>query len=299
MPYVPRVTKAPTDAFALTFEFDDWPVLTASNTLASAVVTAGPAGLTVSAASVDADAKEAQADVAGGTDGTRYRLTCVATTTDGDTLTGYLDLLVSTAADGAALYPSQLLPYMDGRRTMELLYDDGDLAEGVAVPGPDTIDSNDRAFFLVQAAWQDVLTACRRGQIYGSRELTDLASDPVRGQGLIELVADLFWHKAVKRRRYPVNDPQSEDPGQKEAQDMLELLRTGVRIWDLTGVTRTDSTGAAVGTYANPLGDTTALQAGRLGSTDRDFADRRFWGTTDDDRKSPTYRGFWGRGRGC
>jgi hypothetical protein len=287
VPRVQRVSKAPTDSFPLAFSFTDWALLTDDNRLASAVVTASPTGLTVGLATVDADAKEAQATVSGGADGTVYRLACVATTDAGDTLTGYIDLLVSSAADGAVLYPSQFGPYLDTRRAMELLYDDSELDEGEDAPSFDQIDGNDRAFFLAQAAWREVLMAATRGELYTIQQLTDLANDPVRGQDLVALCADLFWRRLVKRRRYVQGEPQAEDATGDRAEQTLEALRRGERIFNLEGVA--DSVSGGV--YTNELGARTALSVGRLGSTDLDHPEDRFWGCTNTDRSDPRYRG--------
>lgn len=177
------------------------------------------------------------------------------------------------------LLPSDLIDYMDTGRAMELLTDD---IEGVEPDAVADIDSNTRALKLARAAWAAMVMACRRGDIYDGRELVDLANDEVRGQSLVELVADLFWCRLQKRRRYVEGEPQAADPTCEQAEKQLELLQTGHRIFVLDGVTRTDSDGNALGVYTNVKGPLTAMSVGQLGSDDT-YSDPldRYFGCTD------------------
>lgn len=306
MPLIPKIIKGPNSAFSATLDFSGWPQLQGDDpdTLSSATASVSPSGLTIDTTpTVDADTNYVSISLAAdGTDGTTYRITCLATTADGDILDGYLDVLVtSDANDGAVIYPSQFGPYIDTARCMELLYDDGDSLltdeDGNPVPPPgfNTIDGNERAFFVAQSAWRSVIQAATRGEVYTIDELTDLANDRVRGQDLIELCADLFWHRLIKRRRYVQGEPQAQDANIERAEAMLEALRRGERIFNLEGVINS-STGSA---YTNVIGEVTALDHGRLGMGDRDFRDNRFWACTNDDRNDPNYSAGGGSCGGC
>ena len=281
MAFIPKTSKATTDTLPFAFIFDGFSILTSTEVLVSASVSADTLGLSIGTPTVSAATKTVSVSIGSGTAGTTYRLTCIATTTSGYTLTGYLDLLVSdTTTDGVVVYPSQLLPFFDTRRAIELLYDETELADDADAPSADTIDANARAFALCQASWREVLMACTRGKIYSLQELTDLANDAVRGYDLIELIADCFWCKLLKRRRYVSGEPQAKDATCEEAEARLQALREGERIFDLEGVIDS-STGTP---RTNLLGDATAMSVGRFGSTDLLRPDRRYWACTDDDR---------------
>lgn len=294
-----RVKKGPSASYTHTVDFSGWAQLTedGGQALASATATASPSGLTIGFVTVDADEDEVLIPLSGGTLGVTYRVTILATTDGVDVLDEYLDVLITTdTADGAVVWPSQLGPYVDTVRAVELLYDDAELQDddgNETDPPPfEEIDSNERAFNLTQAAWRDILRACRRGNIYQHRELIDLANDPVRGQDLIELVADLFWFKLVKRRRHPKGEPQNDPEGRERVEAVLEQLRQGERIFDLTGVAVTDEDGNLTGAvYENELGTATAMTRGRFGATDRVGRDRRFWGCVNDDQNDPGNQG--------
>lgn len=175
------------------------------------------------------------------------------------------------------LLPSDLLPYSDRKRVLELLVDDGDpeLDE-------EDIDDDATALRLARAAWSKMVGATRRGDIYEARELIDLANDAERGQMLVALVADLFWCMCQKRRRYTENEPQAKDPACEEAEKTLEALQSGHRIFVLDGVAISDADGNLTGdTYSNVKGPVTRLQTGEFGTTGSctDPANR-FWGCT-------------------
>lgn len=286
MPYIPKITKTPTAAYTVTINFSGWPQLATDN-LASASATVSPSGLTLGSVTINATDETAAIPISSGTDGTTYRITCTALTTGGDTLVGYLDVAVSTTqTDGTVVYPSQLLPYFDNSRAMEMLFDSGELAVGTETPSSNTIDGNARAFALTQSAWRAVIEAVTRGKLYSIQELTDYANDPIRGADLIELVANIFWCKLVKRRRYVKGEPQQEEAACEEAEKKLEALRHGERIFNLEGIA--DSTSGTVRT--NLVGETTHLSVGKLGDTDVQDTTRRFWADT------PPRRRTWRRG---
>lgn len=176
------------------------------------------------------------------------------------------------------LDPSDLVDYLDTKRTMSLLYDEGELDDDEEPASIDDIDDNSRAVTLARAAWSEVLAACRRGNIYLQRELVDLANDSARGQYLVELVADIFWCKLVKRRRYVQGDPQAEDPACQRAQEKLEMLRRGERIFVLDDVVSTDTGGGATGVYSDSVSKAGAISVGTFGQTNLRRPDNRFWG---------------------
>lgn len=180
------------------------------------------------------------------------------------------------------LSPSDIVDYLPISRVMELLTEDYELDDDEDPPSVDTIDSNDRALMLVRWAWYSMKMACKRGDIYGERELVDLANDEVRGQPLRELIASLFWNKLIGRRRYVEGEPQGKDEYKKEADATLQLLREGERIFDLEDVTKTDSSGTSIGTYINELGDATKLSVGTYGKSVGRRPDDRFWACTTD-----------------
>jgi hypothetical protein len=286
---IPRVTRRPTAVYAELLDFSGWDLLTSLNTLASATASVSPSGPTLGTPTVDATNKEVSVPWSGGTSGVKYRLSVLATTSGGDVIPGDLDVAVTTAStDGIVVYPSQFLPYIDGARAVELCFDEGTIAVGTAYPDPSQIDGLDNARAIADGAWYEVLTACSRGEIYQGRELIDLANDPSRGQVLIKLLANLFWADLIGRRRYAQGEPQAEDVGYKRAQETLEQLRLGERVFDLTGVVQTDASGVPTGSvYGNPVGEASHMSSGRLGVS-----------RTRPHCRQPDDR-FWVRGRRC
>ncbi len=197
----------------------------------------------------------------------------------------------------ATLDPSDLVDYVDGDRVMELLTNGSEITEGVEYEDVSEIDDNARAVKLTNAAWFKVMMACRRGDIYLGRELVDLANDAVRGQPLLQLVADLFWCSLIRRRRHVEGEPQAKDPSCEDAEKMLEMLQSGHRIFVLDGVTQTSAGGVSIGTYGNELGPPTALSVGEMGSVATGVDPlNRFFGCTSWPR---AYGAGGGRGGCC
>jgi hypothetical protein len=111
--------------------------------------------------------------------------------------------------------------------------------------------------------------------------LIDLANDQVRGQDLMELLADLFWCRLIKRRRYTEGEPQGKDAACESAEARLEQLRQGTRIFVLDGVRVTDDNGNLTGdTYDNVMGPPTTIDVGVIGSDCYDPVSK-FWGCTN------------------
>lgn len=292
MPIVPRRTKATTDSFPFYFDYTGWPQLE-DDDLDTATVTATPSGLTLGAPTVSVDTvtgtERVYVNISSGTSGVTYRVTCLAETVGGSILTGFMDLKVSDDdVSGIVVYPSQLLPYFDNMRAMELLYDENELVDAttgaaIDIPSSDTIDGNARAHAIAARAWGTMKAAVRRGNVYRDRELIDLANDDIRGQMLIELLANIFWCSLLKRRRYVPEEPQGKDQACVDAEEALERLRRGDRIFVLDGVSVTDDDGNPTGdVYGNPLGDSTSMSYGFMGKDNScRRADRRWWGCTN------------------
>lgn len=272
---VPKIIKGASASFSHVVDYTGWSMIgDGTDTISSATASVSPSGLTLGSAAVNTAGTQVSIPLSSGTTGVTYRVTVLATTSASDVLDAVFDVFIGTGIDGAVLYPSQFGPYLDTNRVMELVHDAADLDDDEAVPAWTTVDGNERAFFLTQAAWRLILQAARRGEVYGLQELTDYANDVVRGADLVQLAADLFWCQLIKRRRYTEGEPQGKDPACKTAEEKLELLRRGERIFDLYGVT--DSVNG--GTYGNPIGEATAISVGTFGATDQLKTARRMFG---------------------
>lgn len=280
MPLVPKISKGASAAFSHNFDYSGWESIgSGDDNITSATASVDPSGLTLGSPTVNATGDTVAVPLSAGTAGVTYRVTVLATTSGGDTLDAYLDVYIGTGVEGAVLYPSQFGPFLDTKRAMSLLHDEGDLGDDEAVPAWATVDGNERAFYLSQAAWREIVQACARGKIYTAAELTDYANDPVRGLDLVQLASDIFWCKLIRRRRYTPGDPQEQASECKEAQERLQLLRQGERIFDLTGVANS----TAGGTYGSEVAEAGAISVGRLGGQRCDHSADRFWGCTDAD----------------
>lgn len=276
MPLVPKISKGASAAFSHSFDYSGWESIgSGDDNISSATATVSPSGLTLGSPTVNATGDTVAVPLSGGTDGVTYRVTVLASTTGGDTLDAYLDVFIGTGVEGAVLYPSQFGPFLDTGRAMQLLYDDADLAADEDPAAWSTVDGNERAFYLAQAAWREIVQACARGKIYTVQELTDYANDPVRGLDLVQLASDIFWCRLIRRRRYTPGDPQEQASECKEAQEKLQMLRQGERIFDLTGVTASDGT-----TYGSQVAEAGAISVGRLGGQRCDSSAARFWACT-------------------
>ncbi len=274
MPAVPKILKGPSASFSHNVDYTGWSMIgDETDTISSATASATPSGLTLGSVGVNTAGTQVSIPLSGGTLGVTYNVTVLATTSAGDVLDAYFDVFIGTGIAGAVLAPSQFGPYVDRKRSMELLYDDGELDDDEAVPAWATVDGNETAFMLAQAAWRDILEAARRGEVYSLQELTDYANDLVRGADLIKLAAGLFWGSLIERRRYTKGEPQGEDPAYEKAQRRLQELRLGERIFDLEGVANSSG-----GSYTNELGVASAISVGTFGATDQCKTARRLWG---------------------
>ncbi len=146
--------------------------------------------------------------------------------------------------------PGDLVDFFDFTRFAELCCDGSE----VPVTTVSALNALPRAINLVGAAENQVAMAVRQRATYTLQELRDLVRDyhlpagtisgtgadahlvGISGQQLITIIADLAWAGANRRRRYAKGSPQEEDPSRPEAEERLNLLREGSRIFVLDGV---------------------------------------------------------------
>lgn len=161
--------------------------------------------------------------------------------------------------------PSDLIDFFDFNRYAELLCDGNE----VPVATPSQLDALPRAVNLSGAAENIIAMACRQRSVYTLQQLRDLVSDyhlppgtisgtgadahevGISGQQLIELIADVAWCQANRRKRYAVDSPQAKDPSCDRAEERLNLLRSGERIFVMDGVQKFDGN-TWTGTWYGP-----------------------------------------------
>ena len=85
---VKTLEKHPNDDLPFSFDFTDWDVLTTSEKITSATVTADVTGLTIASPTINDAGDIVQARISGGTNGQVFVLTCQATTTSGYDIVG-------------------------------------------------------------------------------------------------------------------------------------------------------------------------------------------------------------------
>jgi len=148
--------------------------------------------------------------------------------------------------------PSDLFAFFDVSRFSELLVDGEE-----TVPGNSDLDSNSRATQIVRSAEQKLCSAVRVKNFYSLQQLRDLVYDfqngGTSGEQIIEIIADLAWCGATKRKRWPAGTPQGDDPACERAEAYLDRIRAGERIFVLEGVTQHDSTGVVLGVYGQEI----------------------------------------------
>lgn len=88
--------KTVSEDLPYTFDFSPWDLLTTTELIVSAVVSETPDGLTIASPAINADGDEVSVRISGGTLGTTYRVSCLATTTSGYDIEGFCDLLITT-----------------------------------------------------------------------------------------------------------------------------------------------------------------------------------------------------------
>lgn len=161
--------------------------------------------------------------------------------------------------------PSDLFAYIDTQRFGELCVD-GDTAP----PTTSELDSNAYAVANVNAAQALIVQACRVSQTYSLQQLKDLVyaaqNDNPQGDQIMLLIADLTWCRIVTRKRPAPKSPQGEYPECKDAEERLNALKRGERIFVLEGMLRRNELGNVVGVYGQEIPDAGLLEAGQLTS---------------------------------
>lgn len=133
--------------------------------------------------------------------------------------------------------PADFLFAYDARRVAELLSDTDNPVT------PDDIANNETLLRLLEDASAEVRLACRVGERYTADHLAALAVDPTHKYSLIRLVNDICYAFLVSRRGYSSKELQDLAPNWERAQQMLEWLRLGERVFDASGA---PEAGAAV-----------------------------------------------------
>lgn len=137
--------------------------------------------------------------------------------------------------------------------------------------------------------------ACREANYYSLQQLRDLVRDyhlpagnisgtgadahvvGISGGQLIELIANLTWCRANKRKRYTKESPQGQDSACEDGENTLNLLKSGERIFVMDGVMQYDAQGNWTGTwYGADASDAGMMSAGSL--NDAGLCAPRFWG---------------------
>lgn len=180
---------------------------------------------------------------------------------------------------------SQFLFYTDSRRVCELLSDSD---SGTPIPLIE-LPTNATLLEILQDATQEVIEACLVGKRYTVAELMSLAADnqggsvsinpsgdyvitggnTVKGIGssLRKLTAALAWGTLVDRRKYSSEEFSKLAPSWAMAQQKLELLRLGERIFQITGA---DEAGlpsvVKLGVDSDLAGTTIASKVGLFGT---------------------------------
>lgn len=151
---------------------------------------------------------------------------------------------------------SDLTPYFDWKRFAQLLCD---VNTDIPAGSETALDTNLRALALIKTAYSDLLMAVLEGEQYSKKEIEDLvwaflakSTNEYLGRQVISIVADLLWMRAVQRKRYTAETPQGKDPTIERAENALEMLKKGLRIFVMEGVFITDDKGVAtLDTYGN------------------------------------------------
>ena len=187
--------------------------------------------------------------------------------------------------------PSDCVDFFDFNRFAELLCD----GNTTPVTTTSALDALPRAVNLVRAAEGLVVMACRTKNYYTLQQLRDLVRDyhlpagtisgtgadahlvGISGAQIIQLIADLVWCKANTRKRYTKESPQGQDSACEDAENKLNLLKSGERIFVMDGVMVYDSLGNWTGTwYGSDASDAGEMLAGNL--NDAGLCAPRLWG---------------------
>lgn len=130
----------------------------------------------------------------------------------------------------AFLTASEFLDFYDARTVAGRLLDDGRDAAAI-----DMLDSTStagrRLALVVQVGEERVLAAVRVGNRYTVLELQALVDGGTAGL-LKSLIAHVAFGELLKRRALPADKFAALAPAYAEAEDYLQLLREGNRIFD-------------------------------------------------------------------
>lgn len=136
--------------------------------------------------------------------------------------------------------PADMMLRYDIRRISNLVSDSGNpVASG-------SLSSNTNLLGLIKDASNRVLMACRVANRYLQSDLDSIYDDSDRNSSLIRLVCDLTFGYLVSRRGLAINEVYAQAPLYKDAMDMLEQLRIGVRVFDDSPPDGTDAPTAGV-----------------------------------------------------
>lgn len=186
--------------------------------------------------------------------------------------------------------PSDLVDFFDFGRFAELLCDGNESP----VTTTSALNALPRAVNLVRTAESAVAMACRTKAIYTLQELRDLVRDyhlpagtisgtgadahevGISGQQIIALIADIAWCRANLRKRYTKESPQGQDPACEDAENRLNLLKSGERIFVLDGVMKYDGDTWTGDWYGSEVSDAGLMGSGNL--NDAGLCAPRLWG---------------------
>ena len=186
--------------------------------------------------------------------------------------------------------PSNLVDFFDFNRFAELLCD----GNTSPVTTSAELDALPRAVTLVRTAEGMVAMACRTKNTYSLQQLRDLVRDyqlpagtisgtgadahevGISGHQIIELIANLAWCKANSRKRYTKDSPQGQDPACEYAEDRLNLLKAGERIFVMDGVMQYDGTTWTGTWYGGEISEAGTMSSGNL--NDAGLCAPRLWG---------------------
>lgn len=160
--------------------------------------------------------------------------------------------------------PSDLFPHIDTQRFCELVVD----GDTTPIPDPADLDANTNAVKIVNAAQTKIVQACRKSQIYSIQQLKDLVyasqQDNPQGDQIMLLISDITWCRLTTRKRLAPNSPQQKEPACKEAEDLLDRLQKGERLWVLEGIPQRNEAGEVIGTYGDAGPQAGLMEGGTL-----------------------------------
>lgn len=129
------------------------------------------------------------------------------------------------------LDPNEFTTFYDARRVGELLSDTG------AEVAPGDVGSSQLLADLISAATGEINTVCLQGRRYTEQNLQDiLTAGGATKQALNQLCADLVFGMLLARRGYGPDVMERLAPRYKAAQQTLEALYLGKKVFNLSDV---------------------------------------------------------------